>query len=106
MREFSTKKAAKYLIKEKLNRLPKEESLISGRTLYKELGISRSTWFNYLNAKPDDKYDIPLINAIRLARYFGCSVEDLVNIQIQPITLEELKRHDRKTHSSGTGPDR
>ena len=96
MTEKVLKNHKKFSIREKLNWLPKEESLLSGRTLYKELGISRSTWFNYLNAKPGDGYDLPLINAIKLARFFNCPVEELVNISIPTITLSKLKELDEK----------
>jgi hypothetical protein len=89
-------KSTKFCIKEKLNLLPKKESLLYGRTLYKKLGISRSTWSNYLNAKPEDEYDLPLTNAIKLAKFFNCPVEELINISISGITIADLKELDEK----------
>lgn len=95
MYESGYKKCLKFSIQEKLNQLPRLESELADRTLYKALGISRSTWFNYKSAKSTDKYDLPLIHAIKLAGFFNCKIEELLNMDVEPITERELKRFDK-----------
>lgn len=82
----------KFSIKEKLNNLPKSDYEIVMRNIYKQLGISRTTWSHYLNAEENSQYDIPLIHAIRIANFFGCKADELVNIEIQELNIIELKQ--------------
>lgn len=95
MYENDNKMSLKFSIQTKLNQLPRLESEFADRTLYKALGISRSTWFKYKSTKCSDNYDLPLIHAIRLADFFNCKVEKLLNIEVEPLTKAELKRFDK-----------
>lgn len=96
MYDNGDKKCLKFSIQKKLNQLPKLESELADRTLYKALGISRSTWFKYKSAQCGDKYDLPLIHAIQLARFFNCKVDELLNIDVKPLTEPDLKQFDKK----------
>ena len=67
--------ANKYTLKERLNKLTRDEYRSALRVLPQALKISQRTFYRYMNTKIVESYSIPSDDLARLARYFNCNVE-------------------------------
>ena len=76
----------KYRLKEKLNMLPHEEYKIVMITFPQALKISQRTFHRYIYTRIDEKYSMPVDHLARLARFFNCRIEDLLNYKPSPLT--------------------
>lgn len=92
---MSTKREYKYKIKEKLDLLSHTEYRSAIYVLPKALKIHQRTFFRYLYTKVNENYSMPVDHLARLARFFNCKIEDLLNFEPQPLTLKEM-RQDKK----------
>ena len=88
---MDTKKEYKYRIKEKLDLLSHNEYKSALVILPKALKIHQRTFFRYLYTKVHESYSMPADHLARLARFFNCKIEDLLNFEPQPMTLKEMK---------------
>lgn len=82
----------KYKINHYLGKLLKEEYDIANNTLYKDLNISKRTWYCWRAIKVDDKRSIPSDKLYQLAVYFGVDMLDLYSI-LPP----KIERRDKTT---------
>lgn len=89
---MSAKKEYKYNIKEKLDMLSHTEYRSAIYVLPKALKIHQRTFFRYLYTKVNDNYSMPVDHLARLARFFNCKIEDLLNFEPLPLTLKEMRQ--------------
>lgn len=83
--------ACKYNLKEKLNMLTREEYRSALRDLPRALNISQRTFYRYMNIKISESYSIPSDDLARLARFFDCSIEQMLNYNVPPLISKELR---------------
>lgn len=81
----------KYCLKAKMNSLTREEYKIAIRTLPVALNITQRTFYRYLNTSILEEYSMPVDDLARLARFFNCRIEDLLNYEPAPLSTKRLK---------------
>lgn len=81
----------KYTIKEKLNKLTRDEYRAALKDLPRALNISQRTFYRYINTRITESYSIPSDDLARLARFFNCRIENLLNYEPSPISGKEIK---------------
>lgn len=86
----------KYRIKERLDLLTHEDFKTAIRVLPKALNISQRTFYRYVYTRIHDKYSMPVDHLARLARFFNCRIEDMLNFDPPPLIVKEVK-HKGKT---------
>ena len=82
----------KYKIKEKLDLLSYQEYRSVLHVIPKALKIHQRTFLRYIYTRINDNYSMPADHLARLARFFNCKIEDLLNFEPQPMTLKEMKK--------------
>lgn len=82
----------KYKIRERLIELSYKEYKLVMKALPKALNISTTTFNKYINTKIYEGYSMPADHLVRLARFFNCSVEDLVNYDPPPLRVKGIRR--------------
>lgn len=83
----------KYKIKQKLDELPHKDYMSAVKVLPKELKISSATFHKYLNVRIYEGYSISADHIARLAKFFDCSMEDLLNYTAPDLKLRGMKKH-------------
>ena len=86
-----SKSTTKYRVKELLNQLPATDRNIAMRNLPSYLNISRQTFSKILNVKLDDPYEPAAGKLIKLALFFNCTTEYLLEIVPDAVTIDELR---------------
>lgn len=81
----------KYKIKEKLDLLPYQEYKSVLNVMPKAMEIHQRTFLRYIYTRVNDNYSMPVDHLARLARFFNCKIDDLLNFEPQPLTLKEMK---------------
>jgi hypothetical protein len=81
----------KYRLKEWLDSLSHQEYKSVTKNAPKALQISPRTFYRYINTRIDDSYSMPVDHLARLARFFGCRIEELLNYDPPPLCFKELK---------------
>jgi Cro/C1-type HTH DNA-binding domain len=89
---MGTKYIYKYKLKEKLDLLTYNEYKSALYVLPKALKIHQRTFFRYLYTRVNENYSMPADHLARLAIFFNCKIEDLLNFEPQPLTLKEMKQ--------------
>ena len=85
----------KYKIKERMDALPHHEHHAAMRLIPKALLISQRTFLRYMYTRIDDKYSMPVDHLARLAKYFNCRIEDMLNYDPPPLTGISIKKKDK-----------
>jgi len=85
----------KYRIKERLELLTHEEYKVALEEIPKALKISPRTFLRYMYTRVDDDYSMPADHLARLARFFKCQIEEMLNYDPQPITAKETNGRGR-----------
>lgn len=85
----------KYKIKEKLELLTHEEYKAALRTLPAALKISSRTFFRYMYTKVNENYSMPVDHLARLARFFNCQIEQMLNYEPPPLSTQGIKIQDK-----------
>ncbi len=75
----------KYRLKEKLDMLPHEEYKIVMKTFPQALKISQRTFHRYIYTGMTETYSMPVDHLARLARFFNCRIEDMLNYKPTPL---------------------
>ncbi len=88
---MSFKIELKYGIKERLELLTHEEYKVAIKTLPVALNISPRTFFRYLYTRVNDNYSMPVDHLARLAKFFNCHLEDLLNYEPPPLSSKVIK---------------
>lgn len=83
----------KYKIKQKLDELPHKDYESAKKALPKALKISLVTFHKYLNVRIFEGYSISADHLARLAKFFDCSMEDLLNYTTPDLKLRGMKKH-------------
>ena len=84
--------AFKYRIKEKLELLSYEEYQLAVKAFPRALKISQRTFHRYMYTRIHEKYSMPVDHLARLARFFNCRMEDLLNYDPLPMTSKKICR--------------
>lgn len=84
----------KYKIKERLELLTHEEYKLAIKILPTALKISSRTFFRYMYTRVNENYSMPVDDLARLARFFNCRIEDLLNYEPAPLSTKRLKIKD------------
>ena len=87
--------AYKYKIKELMDALPHLEHHAIMSMIPKALMISQRTFLRYMYTRIDDKYSMPVDHLARLAKYFNCRIEDMLNYDPTPLSLSGIRKHDK-----------
>ena len=93
----------KYKIKQKLEKLPYPDYQRAKRCLPKSLGINPRTFERYLYAKHEDRYEMPVNQMYALAKFFDCSVEDLLNYEAKDMTLKGISKREKRELAESLG---
>jgi hypothetical protein len=80
----------KYKIKEKLDLLAYQEYKSVLRVMPKALEIHERTFLRYIYTRVNDKYSMPVDHLARLARFFNCRIEDMLNYEPKPLTIKDM----------------
>lgn len=91
IRQIYLKTMTKYRIKKMLNELPAIDRDIAMKNLPAHLGITRQTFSKILNVKADSAYEPAAITLIKIALFFNCTTEYLLENVPEPITIEGLR---------------
>jgi hypothetical protein len=91
-----TGKEYKYKIKEKLDKLSHQEYRSAIYILPKALKIHQRTFFRYMYTTVNEEYSMPVDHLARLAKFFNCKIEELLNFEPQPLTLKEMKKQKKQ----------
>jgi hypothetical protein len=86
------KKEYKYRIKEKLDLLSHNEYKSALVVFPKALKIHQRTFFRYLYTKVNENYSMPVDHLARLARFFNCRIEDMLNYEPKPLTMKDMEK--------------
>lgn len=81
----------KYLILERLNKLPSEEAKIAKNKLPLAFNISKRTFERWIYLYETDRLEIPADKLAIIAKYFSCSIEELFNYPIPQYNIKHLK---------------
>ena len=93
----------KFTINDRLELLPKKESIILRRTIAKLLGKSREQTSRILNATEDSTLELPARVVIQLSNYFGCSPDEIYTNPPKPISQKELESASNNHIAKGLG---
>ena len=85
----------KYKLKEKLEKMPYEEYKIVMKAFPKALKISQRTFHRYLYTRVHEKYSMPVDHLARLASFFNCKIEDLLNYKPSPLTGKHMNNRSK-----------
>jgi hypothetical protein len=85
----------KYRIKERLELLTHEEYTSALKSLPKALNISPRTFLRYLYTRIDDDYSMPADHLARLAKFFNCRIEDMLDYDPPPLSFKEIRKKDK-----------
>jgi hypothetical protein len=85
----------KYCLKERLNSLTLEEYKSALKTLPKALNITQRTFYRYINTRISEGYSMPGDNMAKLARFFNCRIEDMLNYEPPLLSSKEIKVKDK-----------
>ena len=80
----------KYRIKERLDLLTHAEFKSIINVIPKALNISQRTFYRYMYTRINDKYSMPVDHLARLARFFNCRIEDMLNYEPPPLTVKKI----------------
>lgn len=83
----------KFKIKKKLDELPHKDYVSAVKALPKALKISSVTFHKYLNVRIYEGYSISADHLAKLAKFFDCSMEDLLNYNTPDFKLRGMKKH-------------
>ena len=86
----------KYKIKERLELLSHEEYKVAIKTLPVALKVSSRTFFRYMYTRVQEDYNMPVDHLARLAKFFSCKIEDLLNYEPTPLSFRGIKVKDSK----------
>lgn len=87
----------KYRIKQKLNELPHKDYESAINALPKALKISSGTFHKYMNVRIYEGYSISADHLARLAKFFDCTMENLLNYTAPDLKLRGMKKHTKIT---------
>jgi len=85
----------KYTLKEKLNMLTREEYRAALKDLPRALNITQRTFYRYMNTKISESYSIPSDDLARLARFFNCRIEEMLNFEPPPLSSKIIKLNNK-----------
>ena len=80
----------KYGLKEKLEKLPYPDYIQAKKHLPGSLGVNPQTFERYLYVKHSSHYEMPANLLASLARFFNCTMEELLNYELKQITLRGI----------------
>jgi DNA-binding Xre family transcriptional regulator len=81
----------KYKIKERLELLTHQEYKVAIKTLPAALKISSRTFFKYMYTRVYESYSMPVDHLARLAKFFNCQIEDMLNYEPPPLSSKGIK---------------
>jgi len=87
--------ALKYTIKEKLELLSYRDYGIAIQELPRVLKINPKTFQRYLKTRVYGHYSIPSDDLVKLAQFFNCKVEDLLNYDPPPLRVKGIRKHEK-----------
>jgi hypothetical protein len=82
----------KYRIKEKLEQFTYTDYVLAKKQLPKALGVNPRTFERYLYTKHTSCYEMPANHLAALARFFTCTMEELLNYEPKQISLRSLNK--------------
>jgi len=85
----------KYKIKEKMELLTHEEYKAAIKTLPAAMKISSRTFFRYMYTRVYENYSMPVDKLARLAKFFNCQIEDMLNFEPPPLSSKGIKVQDK-----------
>lgn len=77
--------AYKFNIEQKLNQLEYGERNSAQNSLIAELDVTYTTFHAWRKLLVDSPRDIPAIKLAVIAKFFGCAIEELINIDLSQI---------------------
>ena len=80
----------KYRLKERMAMLSYDEYRLAMKAIPKALEISQRTFHRYIYTRLHEKYSMPGDHLARLASFFNCRMEDLLNFNPPPITMKGI----------------
>ncbi len=87
----------KYRLDYFLNSLPHDQYCTAVKTLPAQLKVTRQTFHRWRMIKITDRSKIPADDLIALAKFFGVSAEEMLNLEPEDLTLESgdkrLEKH-------------
>jgi len=87
----------KYRIRERLESLSYEEHQLAIKILPKALNISQRTFYRYVYTRLSERYSMPVDHLARLAKFFNCRIEDLLNYEPQPVKIDGIRKKDKSS---------
>jgi|WetSurMetagenome_2_1015567.scaffolds.fasta_scaffold03202_2 hypothetical protein len=91
-----TGKEYKYKIKEKLDKLSHKEYKSAINIIPKALKVHQRTFFRYMYTTVNEEYSMPVDHLARLAKFFNCKIDELLNFEPKPLTFKEMKNQDKQ----------
>jgi hypothetical protein len=85
----------KYKIKEKLELLTHVEYKAAIKILPAALKISSRTFFRYMYTRVNENYSMPVDHLARLAKFFNCQIESMLNYDPPPLSSKGIKIKDK-----------
>lgn len=82
----------KYKIKQKLDELSHKDYVSAVKALPKELMISPGTFHKYMNVRIYESFNIRVDHVARLAKFFDCTMENLLNYTTPDLKLRGMKK--------------
>ena len=80
----------KYRIKDMMESLTHQEYQSAIKAIPIALNISQRTFLRYTYTRLNDKYSMPVDHLARLAKFFNCRIEDLLNYEPLPLTMKKI----------------
>ena len=71
----------KYCLRARMNSLTREEYGQAIKTLPRALNITQRTFYRYMNTKISENYSMPVNDLARLAKFFNCPIEEMLNYE-------------------------
>jgi hypothetical protein len=59
------------------------------------LEISQRTFLRYMYTRLNEKYSMPVDHLARLAKFFNCRIEEMLNYNPRPLTIKTLRYTDK-----------
>lgn len=87
--------ALKYNLKQRLEQLTYTEYIDAIKVLPEILGISSSTFRQYMHARIDEEFSIPVDDLICLADYLDCQVKDLIAYKLKQHAPKNILKPER-----------
>jgi len=85
----------KFKIKERLELLTYEEYKAAIKKLPKALKVSPRTFFRYMYTRVNENYSMPVDHLARLAKFFNCQIEGMLNYEPTPLSTKGIKVKDK-----------